>query len=133
MSGDIWIPPRSNQPLIAAAGIGAEMRLRPIFFGGSLGFGGGLGSGDVITALFVGGTLGGCKLEMGTSFVDNSLTSSQGVSSSYRGYFVGVAGRFGRVGFVEPSAKVMLPATGNARNLFLVIGVQLGVGFDGHK
>ncbi len=130
VDGEIWMPPSSSEPLIGAVGVGAEMRLIPIFLGGVLGFGVGLGGEDVLSSLYIGSILHGTKLQFGTSCINNGLTSSEGYSSSYRGYFVAVARRFGKVAFVEPSVKVVLPATGELRNLFVVAGLQLGVGFN---
>ena len=138
-------------PLRDAGGIGAEIRIHPIFVGVIGGFTGGGGNQYsntfVYSSLYIGAMVGGYRVEVGKTYADSSPMEDK-TPSDYRVYFLGVSKRFGTIAFVEPDIRVMFPTVGHLwqssleyeympvteyyhlNGLFFALSVKVGVGIN---
>ncbi len=140
--------------LTTGAGPGAEVRYRPIIVGAFTGFCGdegipGLHGVFSFLAIYAGTQVGEYRVEIGEIFGDNNLwTDMNTPHATYGSAFVGLSRRFGRIFFLEPDVKLVLPVVAHywvgtnrfdfvpavahygLADLFLSVGLKLGVGIN---
>ncbi len=140
--------------LYGGAGLGAEVRILPLFGGGVIGVSGyqirPRPSTFYFFSWYAGLALDGYRFEVGNEYGQTSGLVPYPQLAVYKDYFVGISRRYYSGWFLEPEIKVMIPTfatyytgpQGNVnplsdhyglRDLFLALTVKIGVGFDARQ
>jgi hypothetical protein len=148
--------------LTGEGGLGMEIRVLPVFFGAIVGVTGHEmrlnPGGFLFMTLYGGGITQGYRLEVGRiNGVHPSMEAIAPPEVEFTTYFLGISKKYGiskRYGegfFIEPELKIMIPSVAGyypgrdrygyyfsagerygIRDLFVALGVKLGVGFDSY-
>ncbi len=123
LTGDAYVLHLSGgQSITGDFGLGAEIRLRPIFLGATAGLSGdegipGMHAQDIgihnntFTYLseYVGVLIHEYRLEVGRTSGDAFDPNPHGDPVTFRTYFIGISEKFGRYTFIEPGFTMSLP------------------------
>lgn len=160
IGGDLFLGPEvyglhmtAGGPLNWDLGPGVELRVRPLFVGGTVGWCGNdnLPSLDSYSSFYIGAIIWKWRFELGQLNATGHNDHGEQIGV-YVSDFAGFSRKFGKGWFIEPEVKIMYPivshswneAPGNyangasaviteqyrLRDLYFAIGVTLGLGFN---